>query len=68
MKYSVYLLFLIVALALPERMDAGLRLPAFISSNMVLQQQQEVKIWGWSESGNNIKVKEQRQTAKVIGN
>ncbi len=57
MKYFVHLLLLLFVLVLPEKMEAKLRLPAFISNNMVLQQQQETKIWGWSESGNSVKLK-----------
>jgi sialate O-acetylesterase len=33
---------------------ANLRLPAVISSNMVLQQQSTAKLWGWSDPGEKI--------------
>jgi sialate O-acetylesterase len=35
---------------------ADVRLPAVLSSNMVLQQQTHVKLWGWSEPGEKIVV------------
>ncbi len=57
MKRLIYLCLFIVCLVLPENTEAKLRLPAFVSSNMVLQQQQETKVWGWSEPDINIKVK-----------
>jgi len=33
---------------------AAVRLPAVLMSNMVLQQQSQVKLWGWSEPGERI--------------
>src|ERR1700730_3897437 len=33
---------------------AAVRLPALISSNMVLQQQSKVKLWGWSDPNEKI--------------
>lgn len=35
---------------------AGIRLPAVISSNMVLQQQSKATLWGWGDPGERIKV------------
>ncbi|MDD3430687.1 MAG: sialate O-acetylesterase [Bacteroidales bacterium] len=57
MKYSTYLFLLILCFVLPEKAEAKLRLPAFISSNMVLQQKQEIKLWGWSDPDIQIKIK-----------
>jgi sialate O-acetylesterase len=36
---------------------ASLRIPSTIGSNMVLQRNSEVKIWGWAEPGQKIKIK-----------
>ena len=33
---------------------AAVRLPAIIGSHMILQQNSNVKIWGWCESSENI--------------
>lgn len=35
---------------------AAVRLPAVISSNMVLQQQSQVKLWGWGDPGEKIHI------------
>ena len=36
--------------------SAEVRLPGFFSDHMVFQQQQPIKIWGWAESGEIVKV------------
>jgi len=36
------------------RVKAAVRLPAVLTSNMVLQQQSNVKFWGWSEPGERV--------------
>lgn len=36
--------------------SAGIRLPAVLGSNMVLQQQSSVKLWGWSSPGEKITI------------
>lgn len=46
-------LFLIVSLGL----HAKVKLPSIVSNNMVLQQQSEVKLWGWAEPNVKIKIK-----------
>ena len=35
---------------------ANIRLPALVSSNMVLQQQSTVKVWGWSSPAEKIRI------------
>lgn len=42
---------------------AGIRLPAVIGSNMVLQQQSKATLWGWADPGENIKVTASWSTA-----
>ncbi len=37
-------------------LHANIRLPKVISSNMVLQQQSQVKLWGWAEPGERISI------------
>jgi len=34
----------------------GMRLPAIISNHAVLQQTADVKLWGWAQSGNTVKI------------
>lgn len=41
---------------------SSIKLPAIISDNMVIQQNSEVKLWGWASPGENIEVK----TGKLI--
>ena len=36
---------------------ADVRLPAVISDNMVLQQQDTAAVWGWADAGEDVKVK-----------
>ena len=44
---------LLVAFAL--RAD-GLKLPHFMGSDMVLQQNTDANIWGWADAGSRVKV------------
>ncbi len=41
------------------------RLPAILQSNMVLQQQTEVKLWGWAEPDEKIKISVSWQKQKL---
>lgn len=36
--------------------NADVKLPALIGNNMILQQNQKVKIWGWAEPGEKISI------------
>jgi len=47
---------LILSLAFTQILSAQLRLPSFISDNMVLQQKKVNRIWGWSKAQQLIKV------------
>ncbi|MDR2039328.1 MAG: sialate O-acetylesterase [Bacteroidales bacterium] len=38
------------------QINASIKLPSFFSDNMVLQQQSEVAIWGWSNPNTSVKV------------
>ena len=48
--------FLLALFVLPLCAVANIRLPAVLSSNMVLQQQSKVKLWGWAWPGEKIVV------------
>ena len=51
---------LIIALMLlcsVAQMQGKIKLPAIISDNMVLQQKEEVKLWGWAAAGEQVQVK-----------
>ncbi|TWT67285.1 sialate O-acetylesterase [Allorhodopirellula solitaria] len=42
---------------------AEVRLPSVFSDHMVLQQKQEIRIWGWAEQGESVEVRFADQTA-----
>jgi sialate O-acetylesterase len=50
---------------LPERAAADVRLPHVIGSNMVLQRDAELPIWGWAEPGEKVSVEFNGQTAEA---
>ena len=54
MKKMLILIIAILFAALS--VDAKVKLPAVIGNNMVLQQNTEVKIWGWSEPGATVEI------------
>lgn len=45
-----------MCLALNASAQWGLRLPAIISNHAILQQSADVKLWGWAQSGNTVKI------------
>ena len=54
-KRSFYLfLFSLIFTTLCSGVFANIRLPAVIASNMVLQQQSTINLWGWSAPGEKI--------------
>jgi sialate O-acetylesterase len=62
-------LLLTLGLALPLSLKAELKLPAIIGDNMVLQQKQAGKIWGWDAPGTEVSVSfgGQTKSAKADG-
>src|SRR6188768_4283075 len=50
--FSFFLIF--TGLVVASKSFAGIRLPAVISSNMVLQQQSSATIWGWADPAEKI--------------
>ena len=55
MKNRLILLWLL-AISSWQLAQAKVRLPQFFSDNMVLQQQTECRIWGWTEPGKRVMV------------
>lgn len=51
---NTLLIFLLATISCP--LHANVRLPAILSSGMVLQQQSQVKIWGWADPYEKITV------------
>lgn len=52
---KLFFTFLIV-LAFSTNMFAKIILPSVFADNMVLQQNSEVAIWGWADTGENLKI------------
>ncbi|MDR6941637.1 sialate O-acetylesterase [Mucilaginibacter pocheonensis] len=46
--------------------SATVRLPKLISDGMILQRDTKLKIWGWATAGEQIKIKFNNKTGKVV--
>lgn len=51
-----YLVLIIMVFSITQFLFADVKLPAIIGSNMVLQQNCEVVVWGWAQPGEEIAV------------
>jgi sialate O-acetylesterase len=56
LKYFSFILFLILLSFHFFEVSGQIRLPGLISDGMVLQRDTELKIWGWAEKGQNIRI------------
>ena len=54
MKKILHFIIVCSGLVFSMQSFAGIRLPAVISSNMVLQQQSGVALWGWADPAEKI--------------
>ncbi|MEI9945971.1 MAG: sialate O-acetylesterase [Chitinophagaceae bacterium] len=54
MKKIIRFVFLLFTISFTTNVFAGIRLPAVISSNMVLQQQSQAALWGWADPNEKI--------------
>lgn len=59
---------LLAALAVSQFLCAQLRLPSFIASDMVLQQQKVNRIWGWANAQQLVTVSFQHKTYAAFAN
>ncbi len=50
------LILLVLCLLIIPFLSAEIRLPRIIGSNMVIQRNQECKIWGWADKGEKVSV------------
>lgn len=55
---------LLLAAALQTSLPAKVTLPSFFSDNMVLQQKQDVAVWGWSDKGRTVTIRPSWTKAK----
>jgi sialate O-acetylesterase len=65
-----FYLKLLLLFLFPLMGSAEVYLPAIFSSNMVLQQQSQVKVWGWASPGETVKVQGSwmSEPVKTVGN
>ena len=56
-RFAAYITYLISYFFLSTSLLANIRLPAVISSHMVLQQRSEVTIWGWCDVSEKVKLR-----------
>lgn len=52
-----YCVFCVILGSLPSSVVADVRLPNLIGSQMVLQRDQPVKLWGWADADETVKVR-----------
>ena len=57
MKFNHIFLSALIYLLIPSATEARISLPALFSDNMVIQQEDSVKIWGWTNTQNKIEIK-----------
>jgi sialate O-acetylesterase len=55
-KYRLLIFLIVLTVADFLNAKAEVRLPAIIGSHMVLQQNSEVKLWGWCDPGEKVKI------------
>ena len=48
------MLFLAVLAVLATSLQAKVRLPHLVSDNMIIQQQTDVRLWGWAKAGSKV--------------
>lgn len=68
MRKGVLVLLIVIGLFMGIGVEAKIKLPAIVSSNMVLQRNTHVKLWGWAEPGEkiNITTSWQKSSIKVV--
>ncbi|HEX7585089.1 MAG TPA: sialate O-acetylesterase, partial [Prolixibacteraceae bacterium] len=55
-KHHLFIAVILLVLALPQHLFAQVTVSRMFTSNMVLQQNSDVSIWGWASSGDTIAV------------
>ena len=67
-RRTSWLLFttVLAALALTNWVSAEVRLPALVSDHMLLQQEVPVRIWGWADPGEQVRVRFEGQDVSAV--
>ena len=60
MKKNIFLIFSLLILSFALKADV--KLPSLVSNGMVLQRNEQIKIWGWANAGEVIKVNFKNKT------
>ena len=56
-NFTLKPLLLVFVLLFIESVKAEIKLPAIVSSNMVLQRNTEISLWGWADANEKIIIK-----------
>ncbi len=65
MKRTTTILWLAFLLVFPSLLKAEITLPQVISSNMVFQRNKEIKVWGWADKKESVKVEFAEEVRKT---
>src|SRR5690606_398776 len=65
MKILIRFLLIVILGSLSSLTFADVRLPKIFSDNMVVQRDQNLKVWGWAKAGESVKVEFNGQSAKA---
>ncbi len=57
MKKQILSISLLLSLIFSFNLKANIKLPSILSDGMVLQQNADVKLWGWADAGEKITIK-----------
>ena len=66
MRRAAPVAVLAALLSLARVAHAEIKLPALVSDGMVLQQKTPVRVWGWADDGESIRVSFRGQTATTV--
>jgi sialate O-acetylesterase len=64
-QYKLALFVLLLFAASPFRADAVVKLPRLVSNGMVLQRDMPLKIWGWADPSEKVKVEFVGETYQI---
>ena len=65
-KFFLLALSLTLTSAFAQRASAEVRVPSIIGDNMVLQQGQKDRVWGWAAPGERVTVTFNGRTARAV--
>jgi len=63
--FSLFVTIISIFIVIPLQLNGAVSLPKILSSNMVLQRNADVKIWGWADRGERVSVEFNGQLLKT---